>query len=422
MPVMTEAQIDALLKERYRKAVPNLYEAAKTFCARLKKREDVELVGKRTIRAAKKMIPGGQFRTFNPDGGDLGRGSGASYQFTTMTTLPLLLALEKTKSAMWETEQSELAIKNAVQEQLTDGVSEFATQCDRHLMTGGNGVLATTSSGAGTNVITMTTPNRSRWLREGNRYTVYDTTIATNRGMIEIAVGGNDKSTGIVTFVNSPVNPVFAAMVNGDVLLVDNITGATPTWIQGLRYHHSSATTGFWMGMNRANFPDIRTVQVSAGGPLMPTHFRQLKNRMALQRDDLFKSGSWSWFFGPAQQQAYEELGLQITTRRTAGTEHQGTEIMSNVDDLIIDGMEALVSSNADPSIIDLVRWDNWWRGETVEFGLYTVDEIDTFPIYGASGGLAAADVMYFVQLAQWGVDDPRMGGYVSGLTVPTGY
>lgn len=417
---LNEARIDALLKERYRKAVPQMYESAKTFCARLKKREDVELVGRRTIRAAKKMKPGGQFRTFNPDGGDLGRGSGASYEFTTMTTLPLLLALEKTKQAMWETEQSELAIKNAVREQLEDGVDEFATHVDRHLMTSGNGVLFTVASGGTTVNPVGTTPIRSRFIRENNNYTVYDTTITTNRGMVTVDL--NDKTTGTLTLINSPVNPVVANMINGDVFLVDNITGASPAWIQGLRYHTSSAATGFWMGMNRANFPDIRSVVINAGGPLMPTHFRQLKNRMALLRDDCFKTGSWSWFFGPAQQQAYEELSLQITTRRRQGTQREGPEMLDNVDELVIDGMEGLVSSNADPSIIDLVRWDNWWRGETVEFGLYTVDEIDTFPIYGASGGIAASDVMYFVQMAQWGVDDPRMGGAITGLTLPTGY
>lgn len=420
MAALTAARVDALLKERYRKAVPQMYESAKTFCARLKKREDVELVGRRTIRAAKKMTPGGQFRTFNPDGGDMGRGSGARYEVTTMTTLPLLLALEKTKSAMWETEQSELAIKNAVQEQLMDGVSEFATHCDRHLMTNGNGVLATVLSGQGTATLVMTTPNGSRWLREGNNYTVYPANLAAPRGMVEIDL--NDTTTRTVTIVNSPVNPVVANILNTDVFLVDNISGASPAWINGIRYHHNSANTGFWMGLNRATFPQLRTVEVAAGGPLVPTHFRQLKNRMALLRDDCFKTGSWSWLLAPAQQQAYEELSLQITTRRRDGTNRQGPELMDNVDELEIDGMEALVSSNADPSIIDLVRWDNWWRGETVEFGLYTVDEIDTFPIYGASGGIAAADIMYFCQLAQWGVDDPRMAGYISGLTVPTGY
>lgn len=422
MTVMSAARVDALLKERYRKAVPSLYEGSKTFCSRLKKNNDVEIVGRRTIRAAKKTAPGGQFRTFNPDGGDMGRGSGGSWEVTTMTTQPMLLALEKTKSAAWETEQSELAIKNAVQEQLTDGVSEFATHCDRHLMGSGNGVLATVSSGGGTATLTMTTPNRSRWIRENNKYTVYDTTLTTNRGMIELAIGGNDKSTGIVSIVNSPVNPVVANIVNGDVLMVDNISGATPTWLFGLRYHHNSAATGFWMGLNRANFSGLRTTQVAAGGPLMPTHTRQLKNRMALMRDDCFKTGSWSFFLSPAQQQAYEELSLQITTRERAGTARTGPELLDNVDEMKIDGMECVVSSNADPSVIDLIRWDNWWRGETVQFGLYTIDEIDTFPIYGASGGIAAADISYFCQLAQFGTDDPMLGGYVSGLTVPQGY
>lgn len=420
MGVMNAAAIDALLKERYRKAVPQLYESAKTLCGRMKKREDVELVGRRTIRAAKKTKPGGQFRTFNPDGGDLGRGAGANYQYTTMTTLPLLLALEKTKSAMWETEQSELAIKNAVQEQLTDGVSEFQSHTDRHLQTDGTGALCQITSGQGTATLTMTTPYRSRLIRENNRYTVYDSNLTTNRGIVEVDT--NNMETGVVTLVNSPVNPVVATTQQNDYFLVDNITGATPTWIYGLRYHHNNAASGYWMGLNRANYVQIRTISVNANGPLNPTHFRQLKNRILLARDDAFSSGSWSWYMAPAQQQAYEELSLQITSRRRQGTTQEGPELLDDVDQMRIDGMEVVVNANANPSIIDLIRWDNWWRGETVEFGLYTVDEIDTFPIYGASGGIAAADVMYFCQLAQWGVDDPRMGGYIYGCTVPSGY
>jgi hypothetical protein len=417
MSALNAARVDALLREQYRKGVPILFEKGKAFCSKLKKREDVEVVGRRTIRAAKKMKPGGQFRTANFDGGDLGRGSGASYEVTTMTTLPMLLALEKTKSAEWETDKSELSIKNAVQEQLTDGVSEYMTHLDRHLMGSGNGVLATISSGGGTATLVMTSPIGSRRVREGNRYTIYDTTLATNKGMVEIDTNTYDTRT--VTLVNSPVNPVVATSVNTDVLMVDNITGASPTWIQGLRYHHSSAATGFWMGLNRASFSRIRTVEVVASAPLSPTHIRTLKQRMSLQRDDIFATGSWGWFMSPHQQMAYEELSLQITTRERTGQRREGPELMDNVDEMRIDGMEVLVSSNADPSIIDLVRWDNWWRGETKEFGLYTVDEIDTFPIYGVSGGIAAADIMYFCQLAQWGTDDPQMGGYISGLASP---
>jgi hypothetical protein len=420
MPVMNEARIDALLKERYRKAVPEMYEKSNTFCGRLKKREDVEKVGKRTIRAVKKMKPGGRFRTFNPDGGDLGRGSGGSYEYTTMTTLPLLLALEKTKSAMWETESSELAIKNAVQEQLTDGVSEFAAHEDKHLQGSGNGVLFTMSSGGGTATVVGTTPIRSRWVRENNLYTVYDSTINMNRGMVEIDV--NDLPSGTLTLVNLPVNPVIASITNTDVFLVDNITGATPTWIQGLAYHHSNAATGYWMGLNRANFPQLRTVGISVGGPIVPTHFRNLKQRMILLRDDCFKTGNWSFVFPPSQIQAYEELAIQITRREREGIDHNGIEMLDNVDEIRVDGMEVVQVPNADPSRIDLIRWDNWWRGETVEFGLYTVDEIDTFPIYGSSGGIAAADIMYFVQLAQWGTDDPRMGGYLYSCTLPAGF
>ena len=40
MASLNAARVDALLKERYRQAVPQFYEQAKTFCSKLKKREE----------------------------------------------------------------------------------------------------------------------------------------------------------------------------------------------------------------------------------------------------------------------------------------------------------------------------------------------------------------------------------------------
>ena len=71
---------------------------------------------------------------------------------------------------------------------------------------------------------------------------------------------------------------------------------------------------------------------------------------------------------------------------------------------------------------MDLIDWKNWGRGETLPIGLYTVEDDSVFQIYGASGGLAAAEITYIAQIAQYFVDDPSRAGYVSSLTVPTGY
>ena len=94
---------------------------------------------------------------------------------------------------------------------------------------------------------------------------------------------------------------------------------------------------------------------------------------------------------------------------------------MFDQSDLKIDQFDAMTSANQKPDVIDLCNWDNWWRGETVPFGLYTVDDVSTFPVYdittGTGGGLVAADISYMAQIAQWAVDDPGLGGVISGLS-----
>ena len=71
---------------------------------------------------------------------------------------------------------------------------------------------------------------------------------------------------------------------------------------------------------------------------------------------------------------------------------------------------------------VRLLNWNNWFRVETVAFGLYTVDEVSTFPVYGNDGGLTTSDVMYLCGIHNYAVDDPMLGGYISNLGIPEGY
>ena len=52
----------------------------------------------------------------------------------------------------------------------------------------------------------------------------------------------------------------------------------------------------------------------------------------------------------------------------------------------------------------------------------FEVGDQTVFPIYGASGGLAAAFIFYFDTGFQVFSDSPRSGGYIDGLARPTGY
>jgi hypothetical protein len=411
---LSNSQAQALFKEKYRDVVPALFEAEMNVCSVIEKR-DTEKIGKRGLIIAKKMRPGGQVRTFDPDGGDLGRGTGAQYEKATITPIPLLVALEATRAAQWNTQSNDIAIKSAVKDQLKDGTTEFKAMLDRYLMGSGDGVMAEVVSGSGASYV-MKAPIGTRWLRAGHRYTVYPTALGGPKGTVVIDQIDHPNKT--VTLTAST-----AIIASTDKFLPDGVVGPTPTWFNGFRYHFSSANTGLWLGMDRSVWPQIRSREVVAGGgALVATHVRALKNQMQLNRDGCFKKGRWQIVWNPTQAQAYEELALLVNQYPKNQPSRTGVEVLYNPEEFSVDGFNSLTTSNQNPTVIDLTNWDNWFRVETIPFGLYTVDDVSTFPIYGASGGLSATDVTYLASIMQYCVDDPGLGGIISGLAVPANY
>lgn len=412
----TQANVAALFKQTYREAIPMLFEVEEDFCSMIRARADLEKAGPATLIVPKKMTNGGQFRTFSMDGGDMGRGSGATYAQASITPLPMLIALELNKSVKWNTANDAIAVHNAAKDLLTDGMEEYKAHLDRNLMTAGDGVLAVSASAASTTV-TFAAPMGSRLLRPGSYYSVYDTGLSTNRG------------TMLCESVDYPSRKAtFNALPGGytagsDKLLPDGISGATPTWIKGIKYWHSSSASGYFDGLDRATYAQLRTPQVAAGSAALSTsHIRLLKSKIELLRGGkVWSTGKWQWFMSPAQRQAYEELGLQLA-KYEKGSEHKGLEAMFDVGKLTIDGMPVMVSVNADPARIDLIDWSNVYKAETLPVGLYDVDGNSTFAVYGASGGLAAAEILYIANVAQYSVDDPQRGGYIDGLNYVTGF
>ena len=52
----------------------------------------------------------------------------------------------------------------------------------------------------------------------------------------------------------------------------------------------------------------------------------------------------------------------------------------------------------------------------------FTLDGNTVFPIYGASGGLAASYIFYFDTAFQVWDDSPRTGAFIDTLARPSGY
>src|SRR5687767_126400 len=78
---LTESQVLANELEAVDKRVPALFDRDATFFADVEKRP-TEKVSNRDMRVPLELRPGGRFGHFDPDGGDMGRGDGPSFNKT----------------------------------------------------------------------------------------------------------------------------------------------------------------------------------------------------------------------------------------------------------------------------------------------------------------------------------------------------
>lgn len=410
---LQNSQVVALQLEKVRPKLPLLYERDDTFFSLIQKR-DVERVSTRTARIPLQVQPGGNFGAASFDGGDLGRGSGTNYDFAQITPVGIRFAVEITKLVEYATDASDKAIENAAKRNVADAMKQFRRDLDAALQTAGNGVYGTVSSVAGSVINLTNTPFGARLLHVNQNVQVYDTTLTTNRGEFTITAVSN--MLGGVQSVTASAVP--AGTTATDVLVVDGVSGAQPTFIYGIPYHHNTSTSGTWMGISRAqNYAVANGVNANNAAMTLPPirlAFNQI--RQAVGVDNL---GSLLWHAHPAQVAAYEELGLVVNEIETGGVNGDLDLLFKNKQ---IGGVKIKENIHADTTRMDLVNLETWGRVEWLPIDYYEVGGTTVFPVYGASGGIAASYLFYLVTGVQFFIDNPRAVGGITGLALPAGY
>lgn len=415
---VVESQVVATELERVIPKIQTLFERDDLFFAHIKKR-DVEKISNRQMRIPLEIRPGGSFQYFNPDGGDLGRGGGPTFDKAVLNSVFLSENIEYTKLTQWSTDSDRKAIVNAVRRLTSTAMDELRRQLDAQLMQAGDGVVGTISAvSAGTGVDTYTLNSDgfgARLVRFGQTIQVFDTTMATLRG------------TGVITQWD---------VANKSIQVTPNITGAAPTdvlvvmgigsptslpAIYGVPYHHSNASTGSWLGLQRSSTPEIRSNGVNASSnplslPLPRLAINQIGNRVGINNS--FKPTAW---MHPAQQQAYEEIGQLVIMINKQAKGNEGLNMYFG-GDMQMAGADVKASFNWNPTRIDMIVDEVWGRGETLPLGFYTTDGRKIFEIRGPSGGVATAEIFYMVIGTQFFVNNPAATAYIYNLTVPSGY
>lgn len=413
-----EQQVVATELEKVSPKVTTVFERDDKFYANIKKR-NVEKISNRQMRVSLELRPGGAFQYFNPDGGDLGRGGAQSYDKAVVSSVFMSQNIEYTKLTDWSTDDERKAVINAVREFTAKALDEMRRQLDSQCMQPGTGVIGTITSvavSAGVDTYTCTTDGFGvRLMRYGQTVQVYDTTLATLRGSGIITGWDVEAKTVSVT-------PAIAGSTGTDLLVTGGISSpASLPGLFGVPYHHSNASTGTWLGFNRATTPEIRANRVNASSaaltlPLPRLAVNKIGNRVGI--DNTFKPTAW---LHPCQQQAYEEIG-QLVSIIQKTTKEEGLNMYFSGDNMQLAGVPVKPSFNWDKTRIDFIVDEVWGRAEILPIGFYTTDGRKIFEIRGASGGVATAEIFYMVVGMQLFVNNPAACAYIDTLAVPSGY
>lgn len=417
MAAVNEQNVVAVELEKVSSKLPKLFERDDKFFATIKKR-DVEKVSNRQMRIPLQLRPGGNFGYFNPNGGDLGRGGGPQWDKALVTCVFLKEGIEYTKLAEWSTDSDRKAIVNAVRKMTADSFDELRRQLDSQMMQSGTGVIGTVTSvstAAGVDTYTCTTDGFGvRLMRFGQTVQVFDTTLATLRGSGEITALDTNAKTVSVT-------PAIAGAVATDVLVTSGINSpASLPGLYGVPYHHSNASTGTWLGFNRATTPEVRSNGINAASspltlPLPRLAINAVGNRVGI--DNNFTPVAW---MHPAQQQAYEEIGQLVSIIQKQAKDEKLNMYFG--DGMQMAGAPVRTSFSWDKTRIDFVVEETWGRAEILPIGYYKTDGRSIFELRGASGGVATADIFYLTVGMQTFVYNPAATSFISALAVPSGY
>jgi hypothetical protein len=416
---VVESQVAALELERVLPKVRTVFERDDKFYAHISKRGDVEKVSNRQMRVPLELRPGGSFQYFNPDGGDLGRGGGPTFDKALVSCVFVSENIEYTKLTQWSTDSDRKSIVNAVRRLTATALDELRRQLDSQLMQAGNGVigvLSVVATSGGVDTYTLGTDGfGARLVRFGQTVQLYDTTLATLRGSGTITLYDVENKQIQVT-------PAISGAIVGDKLVTYGLSApASLPAILGVPYHHSNASTGTWLGFSRSSTPEIRSNRVNAGSvaltlPLARLALNKIGNRVGI--DNTFKPVAW---LHPAQKQAYEEIGQLMINITTSGST-KGSNLDLYFDKMSIAGAPVKESFSWDRTRIDFIVDTVWGRAEILPIGFYTTDGRKIFEIRGASGGVATADIFYMVWGGQFFVNNPAATAYIDNLAVPSGY
>jgi hypothetical protein len=417
LSIASVSQTVASMHEYIRPELELLYLASSRLWSRVKARTDVKAISNRPARIPFEALSGGKFRSVNFDGGDMGTGSGPTETFGTLSCTQFLQASEYTALAEWSTDSDEKAIKNYVSLTQQRAAETFAGYMDATFQGNGSNTLDTVVSTTTSGLVV----NNANLFQDNQDIDCYSALTGGAGFLATVTVDSVDIANNTIWLTG----PVPAGVTTGTLLLVSGSAGVANSGLFGLRYYQVGGNAGSYMNVQRSAFPGkFSTPTIAVNGSLTPAIVRALEAQIKLAIGiDKADAADLVAHCNVDMQAAWENNAILV--QRVIMNEVKGdqsVDMLKKEAPMVMAGREVLPNERAAPGLIDFLGLKNWFRLETKSLDYYEVGGQTIFPAYGLSGGLEASMVFYLVTLVQAGSGQPRLGAYLSNVSIPKGY
>jgi hypothetical protein len=430
MGVLNSASIISAQLEKVDKKLPLFFERKGPFYAQIGKKKGI-VVSKKEMRIPAEMRPNGDFGQYDPDGGSFGRGGGPLWDDMTITVQHFKKVIEWTELADIGSDSSEKSVVQAVQRALSVAFDDFRKGLDAVAMTDGRGILGTitsVSTAGSVDTYTMTTDGfGAKLVVPGQKIMVVNFSSPT----WTVRVGATSASKHIevdsVDYANKTIKmkECVTSSGAGDYLVLAGAitsTGTTaPASVYGVPYHHSAASTGYWLGLDRATFPEIRCNNVDASsGSLALAHARLLVNRIMDRVGQGAVPQLQAWMH-MCQKHAYEDMAQNIMQLNKAASS-EGVNLYYG-DNMQLAGAPVNIHPSWDKTRIDFVDLNNWGRVEMQPIKFHSQEGRRLFEVRDVTDGSVTTYTQSIVKGSMnFFTYNPATCGCISSLAVMSGY
>src|SRR5271166_5982510 len=416
MPVGNWAADVALQHEKVRPDLELMYQQDYTLWGKIKSRGDVEVVSGRPTRVPMELLAGGKGRVFNPDGGNLGRGSAPQTDLYTLTPIYIEMAGEYTKKAEIDVNNKEKAIENYVQLVNKRLMDQMNVLIEAMLAYGDGANTLDTVVSTSTNQITV---NNANQFYDNQDIDIYASVGGASRGTFTVqSVDAGNKQLNMTGSVS--------AVQNNDVILVNGSANAASSGLYGINYYQFNGNIGNIGGLARSSYPGkLSTPYVNGSNKaLTPSRFRlQLAQMQIALGMDALAEDPPVMHVSLAQQAAWENLSLNVTVvnqQQIKGDESE--DMLKKHPPRTMGGYESIPSIHAQPGRIDGLCLKCWFRVEDYPIDYYEAGGQTLFPAYASDGGLQSSLLFYIITGVQCGNANVRKGTYSDNNPIPANY